>query len=156
MYATQPLFGQILAKLLGPWKTIPWANIIIVRGLTGLGKNVRINFMKPLKLSIRFGDNDFCNTFLPLLRELGEAYRSNRIEYTLEQYVEIINNLSLGFYLLHQNHFEYNTGKEDISRVQEYLKISVEHLSFENYSNWNNSETFNLYCDDYDLTIYSN
>lgn len=115
-----------------------------------------MSYLKPLKLSIRFGDNDFNSTFLNLLKHLGTAYKENRIEYTLEQYVEIINKLSLGFYLLHQNNFRYNCSEAEISHIEKYLKITKEMLSFDNKIEWDNSETFNLYSDEHTLLVYSN
>ncbi len=65
---------------------------------------------------IKFGDNDFSNVFLPLLKTLSTLQRN----FTKEQLVELINEISYSFYLL--AYWPCPAGKkEDIIR---YLKIT--------------------------------
>ena len=62
-----------------------------------------------MKIAIKFGDNDFGNTFKPVLEVLNSAYKySNALPFDKEKLCFIINSLSPILYITHQNQYEYN------------------------------------------------
>lgn len=92
------------------------------------------------KLGIKFGDNDFYNTFTVLTRSLREVYKHT--EYLPKDKKKlhfIINQLSPVMYLLGQNCYEYN-GMENIEdglktgenskylRTAKYLQIPISRI----------------------------
>lgn len=101
------------------------------------------------RFAIVFGDNDFYNTFVPLVEALGKAAWE---EITKEQLCEIANNLLYGYYLLHQNRFRYTNGNET-NLKDTYLKIRPQDILFNEemdavVADWQNGEVF--YWDGYE------
>ena len=67
------------------------------------------------KIGIRFGDNDFGNTFTTLLLSLFEAYKhTGYLPKDKNKLCFIINQLSPVMYLIGQNCYEYN-GLEEVT-----------------------------------------
>lgn len=78
--------------------------------------------MEIKKLAINFGDNDYHRTFKSILDTIALSYLNNgSLDFTKEQITFIINELSYGMYLLHQNRFKY-----EVDDSSEYLTIIVE------------------------------
>lgn len=73
-----------------------------------------------LKIAIRFGDNDFSNTFHNVLKLLANSFDwTGKILNDKKKLLSIINRLSPIIYVTHQNTFEYNglecsNGRENI------------------------------------------
>ncbi|MEK6832669.1 MAG: hypothetical protein AABY32_01365 [Nanoarchaeota archaeon] len=62
-----------------------------------------------MKIAIRFGDNDFYNTFIPLLNIIKDAYlKNNTFTEDKNKLCFIIRELASITYLTHQNHYDYN------------------------------------------------
>jgi hypothetical protein len=112
-----------------------------------------------MKLAIRFHDNDFHNCFCGVLQVFRDAEEiSEESEWkrhhapsnlTKAQICQIINEISLGCYLIHQNRFRY--GLEHFEHIREYLKITPDRLYLDqevpeylDQVNGNNGETFVL------------
>jgi hypothetical protein len=88
-----------------------------------------------MKIAIKFGDNDFGNTFKPVLEVLNSAYKySNVLPFDKEKLCFIINSLSPILYITHQNQYEYNgleevvdgsetTNNTEFIKTKTYLKI---------------------------------
>lgn len=80
-----------------------------------------------MKILIRFGDNDFWSTFHGVLAIFLEAWQHNeKNDFTKKQICEIINETSLGVYMVRQNQFEYSNGStmpEHFEHIRKYLKI---------------------------------
>lgn len=106
--------------------------------------------MFKFKVAIDFGDNDFINTFVPLLEHVGTNLP---FKPTKDQFVEIVNNLSFGFYLAFQNKFEY--GQDEYEHIKKYLKITKEKVYFDDEvetlinKTFPNGECFILECGEY-------
>jgi len=104
-----------------------------------------------MKIAIKFGDNDFYNTWQGVLKVLREAYIWQKKLPSKEQLCKIINELSYPCYLLFQNQFEYNEEKDGNmhGHTYNYLQITEEQIlidkEVEEYwknTTWDNSETF--------------
>lgn len=110
-----------------------------------------------MKIAIRFGDNDFSNTFHGVLATIHDAYKWNDKIPTKEQLCKIINEMVYGHYLLYQNMFEYNDEKsgEICEGTKKYLQqikperilINEEVDQYLKNTKWDNSETFILDTD---------
>lgn len=74
-------------------------------------------------LLIKFGDNDFSNTFIPLMKALKESCRDDR----KEELVELINRCLHPFYLLYQGWEHSPSGREDL---KDYLKITKDQVYY--------------------------
>ena len=72
-------------------------------------------------IGIKFGDNDFGNTFKPLLSFISSLDR----DYSKRELMQIINALAYGFYLIKQNNFEYVISKKE---TENYLKLSADNI----------------------------
>lgn len=98
-------------------------------------------------LAIKFGDNDFYNTFIPLLNTMRDSIL--RGCFTKKQIVDIINNCSYGFYLAFQNKFRYtNKGTKEYLQITEkniLLNEEVDKL-FTTNDGWYNYEIFYVYA----------
>lgn len=82
-----------------------------------------------MKLAIRFGDNDFYNTFIPLLQSINSAFHnSDNFPEDKTSLLRFVNELSFPFYLLAQNQLKYNASEEELKRMKKYLEISEEQL----------------------------
>lgn len=85
------------------------------------------------KIAIKFGDNDFYNTFIPLLKVFLEA---EYIPNNKEKICYLINLLSYPLYLLNQNSWKYNGLENEIElgkshhsiHIKEYLRLESNQL----------------------------
>lgn len=124
------------------------------------------------KIAIKFGDNDFGNTFLPLLAILNASYLHTKyLPKDKKKLCFLINSLSPIAYVLFQNQWEYN-GLEDVKngleteKNKEFIqtkKYLVEEMlptdilvdkEVDDYlakHDWDNGETYIL-----DTTLYNN
>tara|TARA_R110000737_G_scaffold114686_1_gene147611 strand:+ start:49 stop:441 length:393 start_codon:yes stop_codon:yes gene_type:complete len=115
-----------------------------------------------MKIAIKYGDNDFHSTFLGVLATLRDAYGfggNENLTESKENLTFIINELSLGIYMSHQNHFKYTNGQtmyDHIEQARKYLKIlesdilvedEVTHYLIANSVDGDNGETFILDTD---------
>jgi hypothetical protein len=110
-----------------------------------------------MKIAIKFGDNDFYNSFTGVLKTLLEAYKwQDKLPEDKEKLCKIINEISYGCYLLFQNQFSYNEEKsgELCLRTKEYLQIKSSQILINKEVNeyltsdaFFNSETFILDTD---------
>lgn len=104
------------------------------------------------KIAIRFGDNDFINTFMPLLRALIEPIQDNdRFPKDKEGLIRIIHELSFGIYLAHQAWPDRPEGDDEHTRkyliervTPERVLIDEEVDAYIKTNPWDNSETFIL------------
>lgn len=119
-----------------------------------------------MKIAIKFGDNDFHNTFIPLLETLNRAYQhTGNLPEDKSKLCFIINQLSVNMYLLFQNQYEYN-GMENVKdglktdenkewiHIKEYFQISPETLllneevdKYLSETEWDNCDTYLLDTD---------
>lgn len=116
-----------------------------------------------MKIAIKFGDNDFYNTFKGVLETLNGAYKwTDRLPVKKAELCKMINEISYGCYLLYQNQFSYNDEKqgEVCERTKRYLQITPEKILIDKEVDeylatveWDNSETFIL---DTDLNFPNN
>ena len=86
------------------------------------------------RIGINFGDNDFFNTFRPLMGTFLKAYEYDPEgveQLTKEQVVYILNELFFGFYMLFQNKFQYNIAEEEKLHTKEYLKLTEKDILFD-------------------------
>lgn len=102
--------------------------------------------MKIRSIAIRFGDNDFITTFIPLLESVLKAVTAND-DFTKEQVVELINSGSMYHYLAFQNQFRYKDTPEEHAHIERYLKVIPNRVFLNEDADaiamdWNNSETF--------------
>lgn len=118
-----------------------------------------------MKIAIRFGDNDFGNTFEPLLKLLLDAYKHNgNLPEDKNKLCFIINYLSPIIYLTHQNQYEYNglqnvsdgiktEESEEFLHTKQYLQITPDRILINEEvtdyiksleDEWDNGETFIL------------
>jgi len=100
---------------------------------------------------IKFGDNDFCNTFMHAMQQLHT--KEFIYNLTKEKIAFIFSEVLFGSYLIAQNNLEYN-GLENldesyVNRMKNYLKIQPEQIlqgaeaDWEfSKSEWENSEWF--------------
>jgi len=116
-----------------------------------------------MKIAIKFGDNDFINTFNPLMETLFKAWEYNgSLPNNKEQLLILINSLSFGFYMAFQNNFEYDNLNDGNEYTRNYLQINESKLllndevdsyleSLTPYGGYDNTSTFIL-----DTSLYSN
>lgn len=78
-------------------------------------------------IGINFGDNDFHNTFLPLLDSLNLDLLEGM---TKRQIATIINELVYGMYLAHQNLFQYDTDNDEHNHFlkTKYLQVREDQI----------------------------
>lgn len=115
------------------------------------------------KIAIRFGDNDFINTFMPLLRALAEPIKYNdRFPKDKEGLVRIIQELSFGMYLAHQAWED--TSQERQEHTKRYLmeRVTLDRVLVDEEVDeylrgitWDNSETYILDMTQHTPYIYS-
>jgi hypothetical protein len=80
-----------------------------------------------MKIAIRFGDNDFYNTFKPLMENLYLAYQYNKtLPTNKESLLHTINNLSYGFYLSFQQGHESESTKDYLIIDEKKLLLNEE------------------------------
>lgn len=125
-----------------------------------------IKFKDFEKFGVKFGDNDFFNTFSRLLPAICEGIIENNHFFkehwkdspngiTKEYLAEVINNTSTGFYYAYQNPLLYNikhetNGKGKWENPKKYLQITPDQIyineEVDNYIEetygWDNSEFF--------------
>lgn len=118
-----------------------------------------------MKIAILFGDNDFYFTFTGVLQTLLNATKVGHTALPMEKdkLAIIINELSLGIYLSHQNQFRYkgsDSMEDHIEHIRKYLKIEAKDIlvgdEVQKYlmeTEWNNGDTFVL---DTDLDFNNN
>lgn len=111
---------------------------------------------KNIKIAIRFGDNDFYYTWVSVLRVILDSWRYGHTEVPMDKdkLIIIINELSLGCYLVNQNQFRYtnsDTMEGHIEHIREYLKIGEKKLlvggevdKYLEKVDWDNGETYIL------------
>lgn len=106
-----------------------------------------------MKIAIRYADNDFINTFTPVMNCILESYRhTGEIITDKEKLCTIINEISYGMYLLFQNRFTYI----DNNNTKLYLQLTSDRIMFNEevdeycaklIDNWDNAETVILDTD---------
>lgn len=112
-----------------------------------------------MKIAIKFGDNDFINTFNPLMTLLFEAFKhTERLPTDKKVLLRLINNISFTFYMLFQSRNYMSEDKEYLQldetmlllneEVDEYLK------SLEDYGGFDDSSTFILDTELYNNNVY--
>ena len=128
--------------------------------------------MKGIRIAIRFGDNDFGNTFYAVLKVLHAAFlHTGHLPEDKDKLCFLINNLSPIMYVTNQNQWEYNglenaegtmTGEnEEFVRVKKYLQIKPDSIllndEVDEYvkKGWDNSETFILDTYLFNNNVYS-
>lgn len=94
------------------------------------------------KIGIRFGDNDFYNTFTGVLKFLKEGYKwSCDLKFTKKQLCNLINNISMSCYIVFQNQYEYDV--EHFLHTKEYLHLKEDNIyiddEVDNYLNDKNT-----------------
>lgn len=83
------------------------------------------------KIAIKFGDNDFGNTFFGVLQMLFDSFKySGKLPTDKEKLCFLINELSPIAYITHQNMWEYN-GLEQATGLN--TDINKEFLHTKNY-----------------------
>lgn len=113
---------------------------------------------KGQKLAIKFRDNDFYYTFMPLLDILSESpWFDSNFDVPKECWVEMINKLSAATYPLFQSRpdmvaYGHYTLEEELKRFLEekkYIKISSDQIllgdevdEYLSKVDWANGETF--------------
>ena len=70
-------------------------------------------------IAIKFGDNDFGNTFRPLMKALTES----SFDGSKEELIALINETIFAFYLIHNVHHSYRDYDRD-ELTRNYLKVS--------------------------------
>jgi hypothetical protein len=120
-----------------------------------------------MKIAIKFGDNDFGNTFRDVLQMLLEASKWNRLTNDKAKLLFLINQLSPIAYITHQNQWEYNgleksngtdtLKNEEFLHSKKYLQITSKQLLIDGEvdaylkklgkDQWDNGETFILNTD---------
>ena len=111
------------------------------------------------KIAILFHDNDFYNTFVGVLKTLGESikYMDGKENFDKEKLTLIINDIAYSCYLLFQNDWESNEQlKKDETHLREYLTIKEKDVlmneevdEYKKGTEWDNHETFILEYDSY-------
>ena len=79
-----------------------------------------------MKIAIKFGDNDFYNTFEGVLQTLNAAFKwYGKLPKDKGKLCVVINNISYGCYLLFQNQFDYNEEMSGLecNRTKLYVQI---------------------------------
>ena len=119
------------------------------------------------KIAILFHDNDFYNTFVGVLKTLGESikYMDGKENFDKEKLTLIINDISYSCYLLFQNDWESNSKlREKEASLRNYLTIKEKGVlmneevdEYKKGTEWDNHETFILEYDSYReiSTVYS-
>jgi hypothetical protein len=80
-----------------------------------------------MKIAIKFGDNDFINTFHPLMETLYRAYEhSGELPQTKTELLRVINLLVMGHYLLFQNAYYMEADKEYLTVTEDQLLLNEE------------------------------
>ena len=84
------------------------------------------------RLGIKFGDNDFENTFIPITKLFLDVYNFNAtfdiprdIEEFREEITNIINDISKSFYRLYQISLVYNDYEIDLTTEARYEHILI-------------------------------
>lgn len=124
---------------------------------------------KGQKLAIKFGDNDFYFTFMPLLDILSESpWFDSNFDVPKECWAEIINRLSAATHVLFQSRpdmvsYGYSALEEELKtalEVRDYVKISPEQILIgeevdEYLANveWDNGETFVVILNEYGKSV---
>lgn len=131
--------------------------------------------MKGIKIAIKFGDNDFGNTFYAVLKFLHEAFKhTGHLPTDKKKLQWLINSLSPIIYVSHQNQWEYNgleeaegdttdTNKEFLHTKKYLIKgvrledilVNEEVDDYIKSTDWDNSETFILDTHLYNNNVYS-
>ena len=78
------------------------------------------------KVAIRFGDNDFQNTFTGVAKVLGESFKWNSEISDKEKILNIINLISYGCYIGFQS--DKDDTFVDREKMTEYLDVDIDHL----------------------------
>ena len=103
-----------------------------------------------MKIAIKFGDNDFGNTFIGVLKAVLEIYNYNGVIPTKAELVNFINDVSKGFFYARQHNYEVYLSSKDYLKIAESQILMGDEVDlFED----NNSETFIL---DTDLDLPGN
>lgn len=102
-------------------------------------------------IGVRFGDNDFYNTFIPFLQAIADS-GIDSYEFTKEKFVELCHKSLVGFYLVCQNQLRY-----DSKHIQAYFEahVRVDNVYFneevdqyiKKCGGWDNSEFFVVYAE---------
>lgn len=107
-----------------------------------------------MKIAINFGDNDFGNCFLGVLRTLNNAYNyTGYLPTDKDKLVKIINDLSPICYVLFQNDILSDKTKNYIQIKNTDLLIDDEVDEYAKLTHAHNSDTFVL---DTDLNYKNN
>jgi len=107
-----------------------------------------------MKIAIKFGDNDFYNTFYGVLETIKNAKKWNSsLTEDKEELCKIINEISYGIYLAYQNPFPNENIKEYLKIKPKQLLINEEVTKYLTETEWDNSDT---YVFDSDLDFENN
>jgi hypothetical protein len=109
--------------------------------------------MNPKIIGIRFGDNDFYNTFDAFFTMMAKRELEFYPNLTKEKVVELFNRSATGLYWLYQNGLEYRIN----DKMENYLKIDINKVYFDKevkdfiagkdkdgHAAWHNGEFFVL------------
>ena len=94
-------------------------------------------------IAINFMDNDYGNTFMPIMKFLhGLDFVPNKT-----QLINIINEISFGFYLAYQDTYEYKRNEHlDIS-TRSYLQLDEKNIYLgDEVKDWIIKNNFNHSC----------
>lgn len=114
-----------------------------------------------MKIALVFGDNDFWKTQFNLMKLLNDAFQwnGNLKNLTKEEICFIINELSLGFYIIFQSRdiTELIYSEIELNNTRDYLKVYPKDILFndevdeylETHSQCGNSDTNIIDTDTY-------
>lgn len=76
--------------------------------------------------AIRFGDNDFYNTFMPLVNAISES----QFDGTKEELVALINATAYSFYCIFQNYGVVPDESKQKYRTSDYLRVETDRVYY--------------------------
>jgi len=112
-----------------------------------------------MKIAIKFGDNDFINTFHPLMNLLFEAFKhTGKLPTDKKVLLRIINSISFSFYILFQNS-DYMKADKAYLQIDESMLLLNEEVdqylnSLVDYNMQDNYSTFILDTELYNNNVY--
>jgi len=108
---------------------------------------------------IKFGDNDFGNTFQNLLDTIYRAIdENNRKPFSEFEIIDLIKKGILFHYIAFQNQYRYACTEENLKSTEEYLlkfKVLFDEEADEFYkTGWQNSECVYLHIESGFITTF--
>ena len=111
-----------------------------------------------MKIAIKFGDNDFINTFHPLMNLLFEAFKqTEQLPTDKKVLLKLINNISFTFYVLFQSNDYYMEADKKYLQIDESMLLLNEEVELYLSSldgGFDNSSTFILDTELYNSNVY--